>query len=193
MAPSLGFGGVCALEGGLEVAQCLASAYRSNKGGEEGVRLRAVEAALRRYERARLERATAVQLQSFSHSSKWAEKHRKQQQENTKQEEEEQAAKQLQVVGAGVGGGPPSSGASGGDSASAGAASAPAITPPAPTSNSSAAAPPRPKASELAAGKFGTSDASALVLPEEFTDWLHNYKSPWGEEGGDATSSAQEE
>lgn len=161
MVPSLGFGAVSALEGGLEVAQCLAQEFGGGGGGGAGGAEEGggdAERALRRYEGARLERATAVQLQSFSQSSRWGEHHRK--------EKEEQPQ---EAVGAGVGGG----GAS-----NAGAAAATK------KENPSAAAAAGAAPTTPASGKFGASGASALVLSQEFTDWMHSYTSPWGGTAG---------
>lgn len=81
---SIGMGAVSALEGGLEVAQCLAAEFFRVPcaTGAEAKEARSVaetaEAALRRYEVARLERSTAVQQQAFTQSSKWGEHHRRQ-------------------------------------------------------------------------------------------------------------------
>lgn len=70
-----GFGAVSAIEGALEVSQCLkaaATAASSKSSEEEGggkLSPEEIAAALRRYESARIQRATAVQLQSFTQGS----------------------------------------------------------------------------------------------------------------------------
>ena len=58
MIPSLGHGAASALEGALELAQCLASVPAAEDGK--------LRAALRRYEAARLARASAIQLRSHA-------------------------------------------------------------------------------------------------------------------------------
>ena len=64
MIPSLGHGATSALEGAVELAQCLASAVAEE--GEGPRRVSRLHAALRRYEAARLARASVIQLRSHS-------------------------------------------------------------------------------------------------------------------------------
>lgn len=73
---SPGFGAVSAIEGAVELAQCLSAAAAESAAAAPGRPLSPGElgAALRRYEGARLFRATSVQLQSFAQGSdsyKW--------------------------------------------------------------------------------------------------------------------------
>lgn len=64
MIPSLGHGATSALEGALELAQCLASAVAAE--GDAQNRGPLLQAALRRYEAARLARVSAIQLRSHT-------------------------------------------------------------------------------------------------------------------------------
>lgn len=68
MIPSLGQGACAALEGALELAQCIAAACKADANADAAADDAALHArlaaALRRYETARLARATRVQLSS---------------------------------------------------------------------------------------------------------------------------------
>ena len=65
MIPSLGHGATSALEGALELSQCLA-AFAAEGECDAQRRVPALRGALRRYEAARLARASAIQLRSHA-------------------------------------------------------------------------------------------------------------------------------
>ena len=66
MIPSLGHGATSALEGALELAQCLAAVAKEEDHCDAQRRVPVLRAALRRYEAARLARASAIQLRSHA-------------------------------------------------------------------------------------------------------------------------------
>ena len=66
MIPSLGHGATSALEGALELSQCLAAAVAAEGGCDAQRRVPALRGALRRYEAARLARASAIQQRSHA-------------------------------------------------------------------------------------------------------------------------------
>ena len=66
MIPSLGHGATSALEGALELSQCLAAALAAEGDCDAQRRVPALRAALRRYEAARLARVSAIQLRSHA-------------------------------------------------------------------------------------------------------------------------------